>query len=201
MSDTIFLQAFIKIKNTDDELRIKKYYYTDNPSYYTEYLNRIETIQFADGSSIGAETIENLREYNLTSGDDYIYGLDGNNTYNLEGADTVIEISGNDVYNSTSGNQYIIDKEEYEAFLHSLIGNDTYNLGTGNDTVIDVSNGNDNINTGAGNDTVIVSSEAPNEKAVTIVHTESGDDNIKISYRSNVIVSGGTGITMIQLQK
>ena len=219
--ETVFYDdLIIKIKNTDDELRIKKYYYTDNPSYYTEYLNRIETIQFADGSSIGAETIENLREYNLTSGDDYIYGLDGNNTYNLEGADTVIEISGNDVYNSTSGNQYIIDKEsksywdledeysesdfaneeEYEAFLHSLIGNDTYNLGTGNDTVIDVSNGNDNINTGAGNDTVIVSSEAPNEKAVTIVHTESGDDNIKISYRSNVIVSGGTGNDIIDIE-
>ena len=201
----------IKIKNTSDSILVKNHYFQgeEHDGIY-EYPKRIECVEFSDGTSLTQSDIESLRIIPQTSGNDYIYAKDGNNTYNLAGNDIVIDNTGNDTYNSTSGDQYIVDKEnryywdvademgissedfdsyeEYEEYIKGLVGNDTYNLGSGNDTVIDESEGHDIAHLGSGNDYMYASSMNGRVE----IYGEGGDDFIEVQDRES-IVSGGTG--------
>ena len=172
------------------------------------YPNAIETIEFADGSSYNMEEIEASRILPQTDGDDYIYGREQDNRYNLSGNDTVIDNGGNDTYYSTDGDQYIIDYanenepnrddfdsyEEYEEYLKNYDGHDTYHLGSGNDTITDNSAGNDLVYAGAGNDTIKMSGNSKSE-----IYGEDGDDVIDVSGEETVI-SGGAGNDTITLR-
>ncbi len=209
-----FDDLLIKIKNSDDQIRIKNYYYD-----YREYSDKnvefsIETIKFSDGTSINKDKIEELRLYPSGSGTNYIYDKGKSDIYNLEGNTIVIDTSGSDIYNSTSGDVYIVDYEtksiydvaeeyseekfgsyeQYEAYLSSLLGSDTYNLGSGNDTIIDNSSGNDVIHAGAGDD--IITTDC---YGTLTVYGEDGDDTIHSFYRDDIFISGGNGNDNIEV--
>lgn len=209
-----FDDLLIKIKNSDDQIRIKNYYH-DSKLYSNDKVEFfIETINFSDGTSITKDQIEQLRLYPSGSGNNYIYDKGKSDVYNLEGNTTVVDISGNDIYNSTSGDVYIVDYEtksiydiaeeyseekfgsyeQYEAYLRSLLGSDTYNLGAGNDTIIDNSSGNDVIYAGAGDDTITTDCDG-----TLTVYGEDGNDTIHSFYREDVFISGGNGNDNIEV--
>ncbi|MCP4266095.1 MAG: hypothetical protein GY777_11070, partial [Candidatus Brocadiaceae bacterium] len=140
--------------------------------WYTSTLNRIENLEFADGTVWDVNTLDSQglivqgselddQMHGLTSHDDVMYGLAGDDTlYGNGGNDTLYGGDGNDV-------------------LQGQQGNDTLYGGNGNDTLI-VSTGTNVLDGGAGDDTL----SATQAGAHTFIGG-TGNDTITGSTLSN----------------
>ena len=113
----------LKIKDTEDSIRIVNQY---NDSWYT-----VENFEFADGTTVSADTYYNTSLEIKGSGvfGDFDSGFGTRNTTLIgsDEADTIYGYSGNDILSGGEGNDT----------LYGGKGSDTYifNLGDGNDVV------------------------------------------------------------------
>ena len=130
--------------------QIYNYFYSD--SY------KIETLEFADGSTINlSQTGLTLNQHNGsenisgTNYDDIIYAAGGDDTISAQnGNDTIYGGSGNDTIDAGSGNDILIGGTGNDS-LNGNAGDDTYiwNLGDGYDIITDGA-GTDKIKFGEG---------------------------------------------------
>jgi len=156
----------VKINNTTDTLTVQDFFKNESP------LNRIEQIQFMDG------TVWNMDEmyYRVlplptetddiiygSSGDDILHGLGGNDAiYGLAGNDTLFGDADGDILYGGTGEDTIDSGEGADVLdggtgndaLFGDAGNDKLNGGTGED-LIDGGEGSDILDGGTGNDTYI----------------------------------------------
>jgi len=184
--DVIFAQdgndLLIKIKGTDDSLRVK--YWFDRWSFnnYRGFIFR-----FADGTELKAEEVERI-VYSGTAGDDVLYGTKGNNV--IEGGagnDRIYGYEGNDTLIGGPGNDYMEGGE----------GNDTYVFGKGDgqDTIYEYKSNNNDINiiTINENKENIIFSKNRND----LIIGYSDKDYIKVLYQFN---SKNYGIDKIEVK-
>ncbi|NWB28431.1 calcium-binding protein, partial [Pseudomonas gingeri] len=145
-SDVIFSREnndlLIKIKGSDDVLRVSSHFYTFSNSYQSY---AIDQIQFGDGT---VWSYEQLRRELLTGGDagdvltgyasdDTVSGLGGNDTlFGLGGNDILLGGAGNDSLYGGDGDD-ILDGESGSDYLEGGLGNDKYiqRKGGGADTI------------------------------------------------------------------
>ena len=146
----------LSLLGTVDKLIVERYFssYARQSGWYAQYVgenaNKIEVIQFADGTNWSVSDIkEKARYLNGTSGDDTLYGFsdqsniisadDGNDTVYAGGfGDEISGGAGNDSLYGSSGDD-ILDGGLDNDILEGSAGNDTYvfGLGYGNDTIYD----------------------------------------------------------------
>lgn len=157
----------VRINETTDKLTVRDYFRNDSP------LNRIEQIQFQDGTTWDVNEIYH-RITLPTETDDIIHGSTGNDTLQgYGGDDTLYGHEGNDNLLGGTG----VDK------LYGDAGDDTLDGGSGDDI----------IDGGLGNDTYIFGKGSGRD---TITDTDTTDGNIDI-------IKLGTDITPadIKLQR
>ncbi|OYY73521.1 MAG: hypothetical protein B7Y40_09150 [Gammaproteobacteria bacterium 28-57-27] len=135
-------------------------------NWYIDPANRIESLQFANGTTWDAATLASLAIYQGNSGNDnlsvgwtseaiHLQGLDGNdNLSSSNGDDTLEGGAGNDTLYASNGAD-TLDGGTGDDRLDGGQGNDTYlfGLGSGHDTIWDYDNTagvNDNIRLGEG---------------------------------------------------
>ena len=135
------LELTIHFRNSlEDSIRI---------AYQYGYIsNRIETLQFADGTTLDISDSNNLTfEYYGTNGDDGIGANGGaHNIINAGDGNDIIHIVG-------TGGESIANGGKGDDNITSFYGSDdtyVYNLGDGKDTIDDGSSSNDKIIFGAG---------------------------------------------------
>ncbi|MEZ4483528.1 MAG: calcium-binding protein [Syntrophotaleaceae bacterium] len=135
-------QLRIAIKGTNDALNIERWF---DSSYY-----RIEKFQFADGTTLSADSFLNLglntigtagndEPLNGTSSNDILHGLAGaDDLYGQSGNDTLLGGEGNDYLNGSSGND-ILDGGTGDDYLNGGTGSDRYlfGIGSGHDKIHD----------------------------------------------------------------
>jgi Ca2+-binding RTX toxin-like protein len=184
--DVIFAQdgndLLIKIKGTDDSLRVK--YWFDRWSFnsYRGFIFR-----FADGTELKAEEVERI-VYSGTAGDDVLYGVEKDDV--IEGGsgnDRLYGYGGNDTLIGGPGNDYMEGGE----------GNDTYVFGKGDgqDTIYEYKSNNNDINiiTINENKENIIFSKNRND----LIIGYSDKDYIKVLYQFN---SKNYGIDKIEVK-
>ncbi|MBM3300254.1 MAG: hypothetical protein FJY85_09895 [Deltaproteobacteria bacterium] len=136
----------LKIAVTTDSLTVQDFFRSDRG------LNRIERIQFMDGTAWDVTEIF-ARAYAPTEYDDYIYGTNGDD--NLSGAggnDTLYGQAGNDTVQGDSGADRLFGGPGADT-VNGGTGNDTLEGGTGNDTYF--------FTRGSGQDTVVETDTTP----------------------------------------
>ncbi|MBU1052976.1 MAG: putative Ig domain-containing protein [Proteobacteria bacterium] len=148
----------VKINNTTDTMTVQDFFKNDSP------LNRVEQIQFMDGTIWDVDAISDLILVPSET-DDIIYGTSGDDTlHGLGGNDTIYGTAGNDLIYGDSGNDT----------LYGGAGNDTYifNRGSGQDII-------DETDMTAGNIDIVEFGEdiAPSDIKIE----RSGNYDIKLS--------------------
>jgi Ca2+-binding RTX toxin-like protein len=117
---------------------------------------RIETLKFADGSTLALSGI--IPATNGTSSDDIIYGSSGVDVMNgLDGNDTLYGYNGNDILRGGAGND-TLEGDRFKGGNDTLdggAGDDLMKGGPGDDKYIYTS-GNDTIREGGGVDTIVL---------------------------------------------
>lgn len=131
----------ISITNTADKITVK--------DWYTTAANKIEKFEFADGTYVTSDDIDNpvtpiVPNIVGTDGRDILFGTFGDDIIDaLAGNDLVTDFYGKDMVFGGDGSDKIMD----------FFGNDQINAGTGDDEIMDFS-GDDTIIGGTGNDTI-----------------------------------------------
>ena len=114
-------------------------------NWFLEENYRIESFEFADGSSLDADTIESLTLY---------YGDDNaNEMFVGKNAEKVFALAGDDTIYGNIGNDVVTAGEGYDT-LYGSEGNDTL-YGNEGDDVLSGGTGNDELLGGSGNDQYI----------------------------------------------
>jgi Ca2+-binding RTX toxin-like protein len=153
-------------------------------NWFGAYTYQLESLQFADNSSLGIADLHALVTTG-TAGDDVLTGWLNQATLfqGFDGNDTIQASGGADTISGGAGDDTITDSG----------GNDTIEGGAGNDTITD-SGGNDTIDGGAGND--VITHNGAGGTAVL----RGGDGNDAINFRSNNnTVEGGAGDDVLQM--
>ncbi|HBH19073.1 MAG TPA: hypothetical protein DDX14_09110, partial [Cyanobacteria bacterium UBA9579] len=145
-------------ENATDSITITNWFMQSNYDF------RIETIEFADGTSYEAVEVENIIDGLLVVGTDYSDSLIGDSRDN-----TLIGYLGNDVYTGGTGNDTIIDDA----------GNEVYNFsaGDGQDTISDYA-GTDVINFNGISKNAAIYTQDGNNLVITF---QNSTDQITIS--------------------
>ena len=148
----------LSILGTADKLIVENYFsaYPRNSWYSSgENSNKIEVIEFADGTTWDIATIlEMARFIDGTEQADTIYGFETNDVIAAgDGDDIIYAQSGNDIIDAGDGNDTLYG-EYGDDTLRGKAGNDTLYGGEGND-ILDGGTGNDLLEGGAGNDTYV----------------------------------------------
>ncbi|MFZ5968303.1 MAG: calcium-binding protein, partial [Bacillota bacterium] len=119
----------IKVKDTEDVITIKAYFSSIN--------NRIESIEFSDGTVLNGEALQQktlVWNFNGTEENDIIYGsnaIDASDTFSgLGGDDQFYGGSGNDTLDGGIGNDYLDGGDGSDIYIFSK--------GFGQDTIIDI---------------------------------------------------------------
>lgn len=135
----------IKAKKSTDEIQVKSYFNKEN---------KIEVIQFADGTELNMNAIQKLLTHRVTKGNDDVYAA-GNGVvlHGLSGFDTLVGTNGNDKLYGDGDNDILYGGNGND-FLDGGTGNDTLYGGEGND-ILDGGLGNDILSGGNGNDTYV----------------------------------------------
>ena len=133
------------VKDELNSIRVKDYFLLN---YNKEPVNAINTIKFANKTTLSIEDIDKLLISNSSDKNDEISTISSKNfTINTKGGDDVITTnSGDDYIDGGSGND-IISSGSGDDILIGGMGNDTLNGGSGNDTYI--------FERGFGKDTII----------------------------------------------
>ena len=133
------------VKDELNSIRVKDYFLLN---YNKEPVNAINTIKFANKTTLNIEDIDKLLISNSSDKNDEISTISSKNfTINTKGSDDVITTnSGDDYIDGGSGND-IISSGSGDDILIGGMGNDTLNGGSGNDTYI--------FERGFGKDTII----------------------------------------------
>jgi Ca2+-binding RTX toxin-like protein len=133
------------VKDELNSIRVKDYFLLN---YNKEPVNAINTIKFANKTTLSIEDIDKLLISNSSDKNDEISTISSKNfTINAKGGDDVITTNGgNDYIDGENGND-IISSGSGDDILIGGKGNDTLNGGSGNDTYI--------FERGFGNDTII----------------------------------------------
>jgi len=127
---------FIKVLGTEDQITVS--------GYFTDPAQRIERVEFADGTVWEEATLTSARYFGM-EGVDYLYGGADSEIFDAgAGGDTVVAGDGNDIVNGDDGND----------ILYGDDGDDTLDGGDGND-YLDGGAGNDTLVGGTGNDYLI----------------------------------------------
>ncbi len=185
---------YLTNKESGDVITISRFFYD---SWY-----KIETVEFADGSTIDLTNLNGQEiYYRGTTGDDvysmgYAYGQNPiYKMYGGEGDDKLTSYTGNDYLEggegndslySQSGNDTLIGGEGND-YMEGGAGDDAYyfNLGDGKDTIFDANGTKDKIVFGEGIDSKdIMFSRSGNHLNISVV---GSDDSISLSnyYYSN----------------
>ena len=133
------------VKDELNSIRVKDYFLLN---YNKEPVNAINTIKFANKTTLSIEDIDKLLISNSSDKNDEISTISSKNfTINANGGDDVITTNGGDDYiDGGSGNDDIYAGDGDDTLIGGS-GNDTLNGGNGNDTYI--------FERGFGNDTII----------------------------------------------
>ena len=146
-----------------DRITINSWFYNGYRNYYVGY-NRIEQIEFADGTSLNLTQIESFNsKVEGTTSNETLYGMNGNDAitgnggtqdilYGRDGDDTLTTSEGNDNLNGENGND-ILNSGAGNDYLYGENGNDILNAGAGTD-ILSGGEGNDSLNGESGNDTL-----------------------------------------------
>ena len=133
------------VKDELNSIRVKDYFLLN---YNKEPVNAINTIKFANKTTLSIEDIDKLLISNSSDKDDEISTISSKNfTINAKGGDDVITTNGGDDYIDGGNGNDIISSGSGDDILIGGKGNDTLNGGSGNDTYI--------FERGFGNDTII----------------------------------------------
>ncbi len=145
------LDLLIQVGSNGDQLTIK--------DWYSGVYNRIEFLEFSDGTVWDETTLNTLgRTLRGTEADDTLTGITGNNELHGEGGnDTLIGNTGDD----------------------SLFGGD------GDDTLSGGTNGADNYYGGAGNDTINATSQSSSINDFNTIEGGTGNDTLNGSRYIN----------------
>ena len=144
----------IKIRNTEDILRVAYYFNSDGLSNYV-----VEKIVFKDGVRWDVDAVKN-KVILSTSNNDTLYGYSTDDNLSSEdGNDTVYGYGGNDTINGGMGRD-TLNGDDGQDIINGGTGNDVLNGGTGNDLLygnedndtLKGENGNDVLDGGVGND-------------------------------------------------
>ena len=216
----------IKHSNGSDQLTVQNYFVVYSNSVIDHF--KINEVQFADGSKVSSQQIENSIIYQGTSQNDTLWGYrdsdetfmagDGADTvyaglgsdtlYGGAGADTLRGQEGNDRLFGDAGDDILIGGAGNDV-LNGGLGNDAYYyyLGDGQDT-IDQTGGSDDVlwlmDTGITQDRIGFSKEG-NDLIVTI--DQNADNTIRIKDHflggvkaiAKVQPNGGYAITATQI--
>ena len=153
----------IQLIRRDDDLILRHRNGSDSITVRDHYLNwigvrplfQINEIQFADGTVLDAQQIEQQAGRYGTEQNDQLIGEQGNDTiYAGSGDDQIFANNGDDVLYGEDGNDYL-DGGAGQDKLYGGIGNDTLMGGAGND-ILDGGAGDDNYlyQPGHGQDTI-----------------------------------------------
>ena len=153
----------IQLIRRDDDLILRHRNGNDSITVRDHYLNwigvrplfQINEIQFADGTVLDAQQIEQQAGRYGTEQNDQLIGEQGNDTiYAGSGDDQIFANNGDDMLYGEDGNDYL-DGGAGQDKLYGGIGNDTLMGGTGND-ILDGGAGDDNYlyQSGHGQDTI-----------------------------------------------
>ena len=133
------------VKDELNSIRVKDYFLLN---YNKEPVNAINTIKFANKTTLSIEDIDKLLISNSSDKNDEISTISSKNfTINAKGGDDVITTNGGDDYIDGGNGNDIISSGSGDDILIGGKGNDTLNGGSGNDTYI--------FERGFGNDTII----------------------------------------------
>ncbi|MCZ6187133.1 Ig-like domain-containing protein, partial [Campylobacter ureolyticus] len=133
------------VKDELNSIRVKDYFLLN---YNKEPVNAINTIKFANKTTLSIEDIDKLLISNSSDKNDEISTISSKNfTINAKGGDDVITTNGGDDYIDGGNGNDIISSGSGDDILIGGKGNDTLNGGNGNDTYI--------FERGFGNDTII----------------------------------------------
>ena len=153
----------LQLIRRDDDLILRHRNGSDSITVRDHYLNwigvrplfQINEIQFADGTVLDAQQIEQQAGRYGTEQNDQLIGEQGNDTiYAGSGDDQIFANNGDDVLYGEDGNDYL-DGGAGQDKLYGGIGNDTLMGGAGND-ILDGGAGDDNYlyQPGHGQDTI-----------------------------------------------
>ena len=189
---------FVMINDTSDRLQVKDWFASDD--------NKVEYIQFADGTVWDAEVMQNAIDY-PTDTDDYLVGtpladaIDGGG-----GNDSIFGLEDNDTLYGGTGDDYIDGGD----------GDDIIDGGDGNDSLY-ATNGSDTIYGGAGNDFILGGSGSTYNELyggdgidtlrgrswVSVMDGGAGDDYIDGTYSTYsenfYLVNRGSGFDYIDM--
>ncbi len=196
LDDLIFTRSgselWIKIKDTNDYLRVVNYFTQDGYSLQGYAINNI---QLANG---GVISIEGIKEKVLipTIGNDTLYGYATNDVISGgDGEDRLYGQGGNDTLNGNFGNDVIFG-ENGNDILYGNEGNDSLNGGDGND-VLDGGAGDDTLVGGNGNDVYIfgkghgkdiIADWAPNQQDIVQLNNLNPADIKLVRDNSDLII-------------
>ncbi len=154
--------------------------------------NRIETLKFADGSTLSYSDVESKLSTVGTSSDDSLSGsFFAESIYGGLGNDTIITESGNDTVYGDAGNDSIMGSSDSDK-INGNLGDDTIEAFAGNDTIAG-NEGNDSVNGGFGNDLYLFNQGDGQD----IIH----DYHVNGNYNAgNDTLKFGTGITQSSLR-
>ena len=133
------------VKDELNSIRVKDYFLLN---YNKEPVNAINTIKFANKTTLSIEDIDKLLISNSSDKNDEISTISSKNfTINAKGGDDVITTNGGDDYIDGGNGNDIISSGSGDDILIGGKGNDTLNGEKGNDTYV--------FERGFGNDTII----------------------------------------------
>ena len=133
------------VKDELNSIRVKDYFLLN---YNKEPVNAINTIKFANKTTLSIEDIDKLLISNSSDKNDEISTISSKNfAINAKGGDDVITTNGGDDYIDGGNGNDIISSGSGDDILIGGKGNDTLNGGSGNDTYV--------FERGFGNDTII----------------------------------------------
>ena len=133
------------VKDELNSIRVKDYFLLN---YSKEPVNAINTIKFANKTTLSIEDIDKLLISNSSDKNDEISTISSKNfTINAKGGDDVITTNGGDDYIDGGSGNDVISSGSGDDILIGGMGNNTLNGGGGNDTYI--------FERGFGNDTII----------------------------------------------
>lgn len=156
----------LRFQDSKDAITIKDWFAQD--------VNKIETIQFANGETVTAQDILNkLSSSKSTNNADNLFGTDGNDTIHGYGGDDFISTgAGDDVIYGGLGNDIMVGGT----------GNDKYYVETPDDKVIE--------NANEGNDTIVASCsyELPDNVENLYLYAKAGAINGRGNDLDNTII-------------
>lgn len=135
---------FVGIAGTTDKLTAS--------SWFSNSANRIEQIQFDDGTLWSADTIRSMTKGTATSGSDALFGEDAlaDSLNGLDGDDKLYGLGGNDTLSGGNGADELSGGDGSDTLLGGA-GDDRLSGGTGSDTLTG-GTGNDQLSGDRGND-------------------------------------------------